>query len=401
MSEETAAAVSPIDYGQLSEIQVPLEQAGSVFARKDAQGRTPIVLVPLNPHRISNSLLIAGLAILVTGAVAGGLMNNWLWFALGAALGVGIVVFGVYRSFSARIPEATTAMLSRGGQHVKTVGPGAHILPPWFAISHLVTQREIPYDIPAVEALTRDHVRATVDTLITLTISDPARFVYNISADDFDAVLLAACLDTIRGTVRRLATGDIADLTNRETSDLRQTLNAEVEPYGVTIRKISVTDARPPEAFLHSRESRQLAIFHREEQAEKQALAQRRQADAETLAQQQIIAQVERERAELQLQIQQAEIRKRVAELDAETEELRLSNTEARLRKYPQAAHYELELAQLEIARALAGNSKAFLQIGTADDVLRAYVPRRFLQQAMDGEASRVEVSDGSGESVT
>jgi regulator of protease activity HflC (stomatin/prohibitin superfamily) len=395
MSQETEQAASPIDYAQLSEIRVPLEQAGSVFARKDAQGRTPIVLVPSNPHRLSNGPLIAGLVLLAAGAIAGILMGTWLWPSLGIALCVALVAFGIYRSFMVRIPEATTAMLLRGGRHWRNLGPGPHLLPPWVAISHLVTQREIPYDIPAVEALTQDDVRAMVDTLITFAVSDPARFVYNITADDFDEVLLAACLDAIRGAVRQFPAETIADLTHRATGDLREALNADIEPYGVTIQKINVTDARPPEAFLRSQESRQLAVFQREEQAETQALAQQRQADAEALARQQIVAKVEREREELQLEVQRAEIRRRIAELYAEAEDIRLSTMEERLQNYPEATRYELQLAELEVARALSGNSKAILQIGSADDVLRAYVTRGYIQQEGDRKAAGQTGDDG------
>ena len=381
MSDDMNAGAPPIDYSQLSQIEVPLYQAGAVFSRKDANGHTPVVLVPLNPHRIKNPLVIAGVVILVAGIIAGIWLDQWVWPSLGSVLGIGLLALGVYGSFIVRVPEGTVALLSRAGRYVRTLEAGSQVVPPWYAVSHLVTRREIPYDVPAVEALTQDHVRATVDTLITFTITDPYRFVYSITADDFDAVLLAACLDVIRGEVRRLSAEQIADLTRQKTDELRQALNAEVEPYGVTIKKINVTDARPPLEFLTSQEGRQLAVFHRAEQAEKQALAQRLQADAETLARQQTIAQVDREREELQAQVQEAEARKRIAELEAETEELRLSTMEERLNNYPQAAAYLMQRAQLKVARALAGNTRAVLQIGAADDILRAYVIREFLQQ--------------------
>jgi len=380
MSEEMNAEAPPIDYSQLSQVQVPLEQAGAVFAQRDANGRTPVVLVPLNPHRINNSFVVAGIVVLVAGFIAGIWLDQWTWPSLGSVLGIGLVVIGIYNSFLVRTPEGTAALLSRAGRYVRTLEAGSQVVPPWFAVSYLVTRREIPYDVPAVEALTEDHVRAMVDTLLTFTITDPYRFVYSITAEDFDQILLATCLDAIRGEVRRLPAERIADLTRQETDELRQALNAEVEAYGVTIRKINVTDARPPAEFLRSQESRQLAVLHRAQQAEKQALAQCVQADAEALARQQTVAQVEREREELQAQVQEAEMRKRLAELEAETEDLRLSRMEERLEKYPQAAAYQMQRAQLKIARALAGNTRAVLQIGAADDILRAYVIRDFLQ---------------------
>jgi regulator of protease activity HflC (stomatin/prohibitin superfamily) len=396
-----------INYTQLSQIRVPLDRAGDVFAQKDAKGRTPVVLVPVNPHRIQNTFVIAGLVVLVAGFIAGSLLAQWAWPSLGSVLGVALVVFGVYRSFLVRVPEGTTALLTRAGRNVRTLEAGSQVVPPWFAVSHLVTRREIPYDVPAVEALTKDNVRAVVDTLITFTITDPYRFVFGVTADDFDEILLAACLDAIRGEVRRLPADKIADLARQETSALRQALNDEVEPYGVAIRRINVTDARSPEEFLCSQESRQLAVFHRAEQAEKQALAQRLQTDAEALAQQQTVAQVEREREELQAQVQEAEMRKRVTELEAEAEELRLSSLEERLRKYPQAAAYQIQGAQLEVARALAGNTRAVLQIGDADDILRAYVMREFLQHeaglvvnSSEGYSGGPESPDDEGEAA-
>jgi len=387
VTEQNETTALPIDYAQLSQIRVPLDRAGEVFSQKDASGRTPIVLVPVNLNRIQNVFFIAGLAVLLAGVIAGILLSRWTWPSLGTALGLGLIAYGFYRSFRVRIPEGTTALLTRGGRHVRTLEAGPQVVPPWLIVSHLVTQREIPYDVPAVEALTEDNVGATVDTLVTFTIADPYRFVYSITADDFDDILLAACLDAIRAAVRRLPTDRVADLTQQETSSLREGLNAEVEAYGVTIEKINVTDARPPAQFLRSQEGRQLAVYHRSEQAEKQALAQRLQADAEALSRQRAIAQVEREREELQGRVQEAEIRKRIAELEAEAEELRLSTMEDRLSRYPQAAAYDMQRAQLEIARALAGNTRAVLQIGAADDILRAYVLRQFLQQ--DGADER------------
>ena len=86
-----------------------------------------------------------------------------------------------------------------------TIGSGTAILPPWILVSHLVTRRQIPFDIPMVESPTSDNVRATVDMLVTFTITDVYRFIYSISADDFDQVFMAACQDALRLKVRQVS----------------------------------------------------------------------------------------------------------------------------------------------------------------------------------------------------
>jgi regulator of protease activity HflC (stomatin/prohibitin superfamily) len=222
-------------------------------------------------------------------------------------------------------------------------------------VSHLVTRREIPFDVPVVEALTQDNVRANVDCLVTFNITDPFRFIYNISAGDFDQVLQAVCQDTLRSLIRQISSEQVVNLARQDTTELQATLSAEVEPYGVTMRRVTITYAQPAAEIMRLQEARQLAVLQRAEQVEKQALAQRRQADEEVLVRQRVLA-------------------------AAEVEALRLAKLEERLRAYPLAAQYEWQSAQLTVANALAGNTRAVLQVGNTDDIVRALVMRDFVQ---------------------
>jgi regulator of protease activity HflC (stomatin/prohibitin superfamily) len=364
---------------QLAQVRAAIEEASEVFGRKDEAGRTPIVVVPKRQNRIRWGMVVFGIFVMVLGVIAGSASAGFV--ALGFFFGVLLILFGLLRSLYIQVPEGVNALLARGGKHIGVVGAGLHFVAPWVVVSHLVTRREIPYDAPVKEAPTKDNVRAAVDTSITFMVTDPYRFVYGISASGFDQVFQAACQDAIRSMVRLVTSDQVNDLARQETAGLRESLNADVQQYGVTIAKINITDARPPAEFLQSQEARQLAVLQRAEQAEKQALAQRRQADQEALARQQVVARVEREREELQVQVQQAEARRRIAELEAEAETMRLARLEETLRNNPHAAQRELALAQLEVARALAGNSRAVLQLNSADDMVRAFVMRDVLHE--------------------
>jgi len=285
-----------------------------------------------------------------------------------------LIVIGVYRSFIVRIPEGVNGLLARGGRYSKTIGSGTHVIPPWIVVSHMVTRREIPFDVPVVDAPTRDNVRATVDTLVTFTINDPFRFVYSISADDFDQVFQATCQDELRSMVRQVDSEEVMDISQRDMSGFLADLNASVASYGVSVSKITIPFAQPLLEFVRSMEMVKLAIVQKKEQAEQQSLAKQRQADSEALMQQEVIARVQREREELQLQLQQAEMRQQVIELEAKAEAYRLAKMEERLKAYPLAAQYDWESAQLEVARALASNTRAVLQVGDASDISRAFV---------------------------
>jgi hypothetical protein len=133
---------------------------------------------------------------------------------------------------------------------------------------------------------------------------------------------------------------------------------------------------------LRSEEARQLAVLRRSEQIELQTLALQRQADEEARERQKVLAHVEREREALQLQVQQAAARKQIVELEAEAAELRLAKQEEMLQRYPHAAQWEWSGTQLEVARALASNSRVFLQVHGADDIARALTLREMASES-------------------
>jgi regulator of protease activity HflC (stomatin/prohibitin superfamily) len=381
MTEQNAQPDNFADFSQLTQVRVPLEDASLAFSTRDEDGKLPIILVPTHLLRVRNELLMAAAIIFVVGLFLDLLPTNTTNLVILAyTISPIVLLLGLLPAFMVRVPEGTKALLARGGRYLRTANPGLQILPPWIIVSHLVTQREIPFDVPVVGAPTKDNVRATVDTLFTIRIRDPYQFVFNISAGDFDQVLQAICQDTLRAFIRTITSYEVMDLKNTNVNHLLELLNGDMDSYGVEMMKIEITFAQPPAEFMRSQETRQLAILQQAEQKEIQALAIRRQIDADALSFQQVAAQMEREKEILQLALQKAEMRRRVEEMEAETEEFRLARKNERIRKYPEAWAWEMELARLDIARALAGNTRAMLQIGEAGDITRAFLVRDILQ---------------------
>jgi hypothetical protein len=86
---------------------------------------------------------------------------------------------------------------------------------------------------------------------------------------------------------------------------------------------------------------------------------------------------------------QSPEARKHVVRQEARAEERRLKKPEERLRKYPVVAVPEMELSRLKITRALPGNTQAMLQVGSADDLAKAFVLRDIMNDTIEN------ISDG------
>src|SRR4051812_49597644 len=75
---------------QLTQVRVPLDQAGDALATPSANGRTPIVVLTVRSNRIVNSLVIAaGAGVVVCGGIGvvrGGITFCGLWGLVWIAL---------------------------------------------------------------------------------------------------------------------------------------------------------------------------------------------------------------------------------------------------------------------------------------------------------------------------
>src|SRR5262245_53078120 len=346
-----AAAIvagSPAMSIQLTQVRVPLEDAADALSTPDQQGRLPIVILPRHALRIRNELVIAGLVVLVIGF----LLDLTLAARGGAVALAGLlIVLGIFQSFRVPVPEGSQAVLLRGGRFAKTLGPGNHWAPPWIIVSHIVTTRETPFDAPAVSIPTKDNVRTNVDILMTFTISAPEKFVFTISAPDFDQICQATCQENVRLLVRDKDSDEVLDMGPADTERLAAGIGATLEAYGVRVVRVVLTHVTPPLEFIASRESRRLATIQRAEEQERHALALLRQADLEELDRVRISA------------------RREAIELEAANEIARLERLEARIHDYPNAMHWDNESLRLEIARSLAGNTRAMVQVGQGADV--------------------------------
>jgi hypothetical protein len=119
---------------------------------------------------------------------------------------------------------------------------------------------------------------------------------------------------------------------------------------------VVIIRVQPPLEFMASLESRRLASVRLDEQTEQHALEERLLADRESLGRQHVAHQRER------------------IELEAANEALRLQHLESRLAAYPNAARRDIEEQRIEVARSLAGNTRAMVQVGSNADVADALI---------------------------
>jgi regulator of protease activity HflC (stomatin/prohibitin superfamily) len=354
LSRQAAALGEPADleqpiavpYIQITEASAPQVRAAEVLDTRDAYGRVPVVVrIRQRPPLRVELLLIAGALILVALVVP---VDTVLRVLLAVAAVAALASSLVTRTFL-RIPAGAVGLVMRAGKHDAVLPEGIHRVNPFLVLTHIVTTREVAFDVPVSEVRSADGVAITVDLLLTLGISDPAKLVYSITPSDLDQLAQASTQDAVRTLVRGVDALAALDLGGREADRLRETIDARLAAYGIDVRGAAFTRVTLPSALTASLESRRLAAVQLSEEDEIHALAQRRLADRTSLL------------------AQEAEARRAAVEHEAAAEAVRLQRLEERLAASPAAARYDLEMERIRVAQALATNTRAVVSFGGGD----------------------------------
>jgi len=360
---EEAAALAQ-SYIQLTETDATPLDAADAIERSDSYGRVPVLVrirrqPPINPVW----LLVA------IGLAASGLFLP-LVAALRAMIIVGAVaalVVGIISRLVIRVPSGSVGLVVKAGRHDRVFAAGNHWVLPFYALSHLVTTREVAFDVPVNEVRSTDGVGVAVDTLLTLRIADPVKFAYSITPSDADQLVQASCQDAVRTLIRGIEAMSALDLGSAQAAGMREVIDPKLAAYGIDVSGVAFTRVTLPAALTDSLEARRLASLQLAEQTETYALDRRKIADQAALI------------------AQEAQSRIAAVEHEATAEALRLAKMEERILANPNAARYDFESAQLRVAEQLAGNSRAVVSLGAGD-----VFPRLLLARETDPGAGTV-----------
>jgi hypothetical protein len=95
------------------------------------------------------------------------------------------------------------------------------------------------------------------------------------------------------------------------------------------------------------------------------------------------------------LERQRIEARQKAIELEAANEVARLERLEARIREYPRAMQWDVESRRLDVAAALASNTRAMVQVGPAADVAASLLMHTVSEDGVQDSSSTEKPAAG------
>jgi len=241
---------------QITETSAALADAGEALETADAYGRVPVVVRIRRIPPIRIEALIIAVVLLASGVVIPVGIELRGLLVLGAIVAV---VVGLASRLMIRVPAGSVGLVMRGGKHRTTLPNGIHRVAPNVLLSHIITTRELGFDVPVTQVPSADGVGITVDALLTLGIVDHAKLVYNITTGDLDQLLHATAQDAVRALVRSTAALDALDFGEAAAEGLRTAIDAKLATYGVVCRNVTFTRIQLPVPIAESLEARRLA----------------------------------------------------------------------------------------------------------------------------------------------
>ncbi|MBI1944387.1 MAG: paraslipin [Deltaproteobacteria bacterium] len=170
------------------------------------------------------------------------------------------------------VPNRTELIVERLGRYHETLGPGLHVLLPFFdRVAFMIDMKEEAIDVPPQDCFTKDNVRVEVDGILYLRVANAKQASYGITNYHFAAIQLAQTTTrAVIGTLELDRTFEERDIIN---AHVIKALNEVSAAWGIQVMRYEVKNIVPPASVKNAME-RQMGA-----ERERRALLARAEGD--------------------------------------------------------------------------------------------------------------------------
>jgi regulator of protease activity HflC (stomatin/prohibitin superfamily) len=168
-----------------------------------------------------------------------------------------IFAFKIVRSIRI-VPTKSAYIVERLGKYSRTLGPGFHLLWPFFdRVAYVQDLKEETINVPPQECFTTDNVQVEVDGVIYMSVTDPVKASYGITDYRFASIQLAqTTMRSVIGTLELDKTFEERDIIN---SKIVGVLSEMGMTWGVKVHRYEVKNIVPPASVKNAMEQQMRA----------------------------------------------------------------------------------------------------------------------------------------------
>jgi len=142
------------------------------------------------------------------------------------------------------VPQGSKHVVQRLGKYHKTLSPGLNIIVPYFdSVAFRVTAKDIVFDIPAQEVITRDNVVMIVNAVAYINIVSPEKAVYGV--ENYQIAIQTLVQTTLRSIIGDLALDEALSSRDQIKVKLKASISDDIADWGITLKTVEIQDIKP------------------------------------------------------------------------------------------------------------------------------------------------------------
>lgn len=165
------------------------------------------------------------------------------------------------------VPQGYAVVTEFLGSYKATWQPGLHIKIPFFErIARQVNMKEVVYDSPPIQAITKDNVMLMVDSVVFYKIRENGenakKFTYGVTNPDEAIQLLAAT--NLRNVIGEMALDEVLSSKDRINSYMQISLDKATDDWGIEIRRVELKTLTPSVEIQEAMEQQKKASIKKD-----------------------------------------------------------------------------------------------------------------------------------------
>jgi len=156
------------------------------------------------------------------------------------------------------VPQGYEFIVQRLGKYHSTLKPGLNFIIPYVDIvAYRLTTKDIPLEIGAQEAITKDNAVIVANAIAFIKIVDPVKAVYGIS--NYEYAIQNLVMTSLRAIIGEMEL-DLA-LSSRDIikARLKDIISDDVTDWGILVKSVEIQDIKPSDSMQKAMEQQATA----------------------------------------------------------------------------------------------------------------------------------------------
>lgn len=156
------------------------------------------------------------------------------------------------------VPQGYMHVVQRFGKYLRTLGPGLNIIIPYIdVVSHKVTTKDIVFDIPSQEVITRDNAVIVTNAVAFINILSPEKAVYGV--DDYRIAIQNLVQTSLRSILGEMDLDDALSSRDQIKARLKEAISEDIADWGITLKTVEIQDINPSDTMQSAMEEQAAA----------------------------------------------------------------------------------------------------------------------------------------------